>query len=447
MRLGGACKDTTYAGSNGVKVPVAGKGYSSYFALDITNPEVPELLWEFNHADLGFSTSGPAVIRINARTYDGSASVADEKKNGKWFVVFASGPTGPVDIGSHQFKGYSDQPLKLFVFDIKEGPGAGNANVTTINTGIPYAFGGLLNNGNMDYDRDYQDDVLYLGYTKSEDAVPDADTRWTQGGVIRLITREDLAGSNESGTALDPGNWLWSYVAKDIGSVTSAVAHLAHYPYDNARTPDTAFLYFGSGRYFYKTSEIDNANNQRSIFGIKEPCLTKLTKPITELSDPVCDASDLADDGSHSLIGNATATSTTDPDGWYINLDLSSGLSCAERVITDPLASTIGAVFFTTYAPNTDICTYGGSTYLWGVKYNTGGTVNGLLQGVALLQVSTGSIEELNLSTAFVEKGEGGDAAKGRRTGARIGAPPTGQGLSILTNPPPVKRVLHIRER
>jgi type IV pilus assembly protein PilY1 len=446
MRLGGACKNTTYAGSNGVKVPVAGEGYSSYFALDITNPEAPEVLWEFNDPGLGFSTSGPAIIRINARTYEGSSGVADDKKNGKWFVVFASGPTGPIDIGSHQFKGYSDQPLKLFIFDVKEGPGVGNANVTTINTGIPYAFGGLLNNGNMDYDRDYQDDVLYLGYTKSEDAVPGASTRWTQGGVIRLITREDLAGSNESGTALNPGNWRWSYVAKDIGSVTSAVAHLAHYPYDSARTPDTAYLYFGSGRYFYKTNEIDNANNQRSLFGIKEPCLTKLTN-ITSLSDPICDGSDLADDGSHSLIGNATATSTTDPDGWYINLDLSSGFFSAERVITDPLATTLGAVFFTTYAPNTDLCTYGGSTYLWGLKYNTGGTVNGLLQGVALLQVSTGSIEELDLSTAFVEKGEGGDAAKGRRSAARIGAPPTGQGLSILTNPPPVKRVLHIRER
>jgi type IV pilus assembly protein PilY1 len=455
MRLGGACKDTAYAGSNGVKIPVAGKGYSSYFALDITNPQVPELLWEFNHPELGFSTSGPAIIRINARTFSGGDSVADEDLNGKWFVVFASGPTGPVDLGSHQFKGYSDQPLTLFVFDVKEGPGVGNANVKYIHTGIPYAFGGLLNNGNMDYDRDYQDDVLYLGYTKSEDAVPDANTKWTQGGVIRLITREDLAGSNASGTALNPDNWRWSYVAKDIGSVTSAVAHLAHYPYDNATNPDSAFLYFGSGRYFYKTNEIDNANIQRSLFGIKEPCLTKLTKPITALSDPICDGAstscggggDLADDGSHGCIGNATATSTTDPDGWYITLDPSSGLSCAERVITDPLASTIGAVFFTTFAPNTDICTYGGSTYLWGLKYNTGGTVNGLLQGVALLQVSTGSIEELNLSTAFVEKGEGGDAAKGRRTGARIGAPPTGQGLSILTNPPPVKRVLHIRER
>ena len=128
MRLGGACKDTTYAGSNGVKVPAAGKGYSSYFALDITDPEDPLFLWEFTHPDLGFSTSGPAIIRINSRTYEGSSSVSDGKKtNGKWFVVFASGPTGPIDIGSHQFKGYSDQPLKLFVFDIKEGPGPANA--------------------------------------------------------------------------------------------------------------------------------------------------------------------------------------------------------------------------------------------------------------------------------------------------------------------------------
>jgi type IV pilus assembly protein PilY1 len=63
-----------------------------------------------------------------------------------------------------------------------------------------------------------------------------------------------------------------------------------------------------------------------------------------------------------------------------------------------------------------------------------------LLKGIALLQVSTGSIEQVNLSTAFSEKG-------GRRTSALEGVPPTAQGLSLLSTPPPVKRILHMRER
>ena len=74
------------------------------------------------------------------------------------------------------------------------------------------------------------------------------------------------------------------------------------------------------------------------------------------------------------------------------------------------------------------------------MKYSTGGSAGALLKGKALMQVSTGSIEQLDLSTAF-------SGAGGRRTTALEGVPPTAQGLSIQSPPPPVKRVLHIRER
>jgi type IV pilus assembly protein PilY1 len=246
-------------------------------------------------------------------------------------------------------------------------------------------------------------------------------------------------------------------VAKDIGSVTSSVAHLAHYPV-NVTSPDKAYLFFGTGRYFYKTSEVDNANVQRSLFGIKEPCLAKMLT-ITTTSSPVCDgantvcslptAGDLVDSGSHACIYDVTVDTaiTTDPDGWYLNLDASAGTSFAERNMTDPLATTIGAVFFTTYAPDSDICTYGGNTYLWGLKYDTGGSVNGILQGTALMQVSTGAIEEVNLGTAFTDKKAGGRAEDGRRSGKITGAPPTGQGLSLVTPPAPLKKMMHIRKK
>ncbi|MBI1811026.1 MAG: hypothetical protein HYR78_03690 [Nitrospirae bacterium] len=69
-----------------------------------------------------------------------------------------------------------------------------------------------------------------------------------------------------------------------------------------------------------------------------------------------------------------------------------------------------------------------------------------MLQGTALIQVSTGAIEEVNLGTAFVDKTAGGRADEGRRTGAITGAPPTGQGLSIVVPPAPLKKMLHIRK-
>ncbi len=112
----------------------------------------------------------------------------------------------------------------------------------------------------------------------------------------------------------------------------------------------------------------------------------------------------------------------------------------AERVITDPLATTTGLAFFTTYKPYSDECGLGGKSFIWGVRYNTGGAGGALLKGTALLQVSTGSIEQINLSQALSEMG-------GRRTSALEGVPPTAQGLSLLSPPPPVKRTIHIKER
>jgi type IV pilus assembly protein PilY1 len=61
--------------------------------------------------------------------------------------------------------------------------------------------------------------------------------------------------------------------------------------------------------------------------------------------------------------------------------------------------------------------------------------------GKLLMQVSTGAFAELSMATAFGEKG-------GRRTTTAIqGVPPKAQGLSLLTNPKPVKKIMHIQEK
>ncbi|MCX7896390.1 MAG: PilC/PilY family type IV pilus protein [Rhodocyclaceae bacterium] len=52
-----------------------GKGGRAYYALDITDPASPQLLWEFSDANLGY-TFGNALIT---------------KRNGQWVVIVASG--------------------------------------------------------------------------------------------------------------------------------------------------------------------------------------------------------------------------------------------------------------------------------------------------------------------------------------------------------------------
>jgi len=416
MRFGGACKpknvNCATATPNGVCAPteVSGKsiGFSSYFALDVTDQNNPTLLWEFSHENLGFTTSGPAVVRINA--IDPVTSQPNKDLNGHWFVVFGSGPTGPTT-GSpeYQFLGRSDQTLKIFVLDLKTG---------NLMSGYPYdtmisnAFAGSMLNSTHDPDLDYQDNVIYIPYV----SIDTTTNTWTKGGVYRLITREDIT----------PSNWDKSKVIDGVGPVTSAVVRL-----QNNKT-NTLWLFFGTGRYYFKLSgAMDDPDNPRRLYGIKEPCFTAIKDNLT------CSS-------TASASSDATNKADLNPDdvtdGWYINLDSASGGYKAERVITDPLSTTTsGLVFFTTFKPYTDLCA-SGKTLIWAVKYSTGGAPGALLKGKALVQVSTGSIEQVDLSAAFTEK-------EGRRTTALEGLPPTAQGLSILSTPPPVKKTIHMKER
>lgn len=409
MRFGGASKNYDAACTDCVKTPLDGVGYSSYFALDITdnlsNPaSEPKLLWEFSDPGLGFATTGPAIVRVGERT-----------KNGKWFVVIGSGPTGPIDTTEQQFLGHSDQNLKIFIFDLKQGPTAGNKWV--LDTGIQKAFAGSMLNATHDSNLDYQDDVVYIPYVKD-----DGSNTWTKGGVGRLVTKDDP----------NPSNWAWSKVIDNIGPVTSAVVRLQ-------KEKKKLWLYFGSGRYYFERFNfIDDQEGQQHLFGMTEPCFQN------GAFNWGC--SESRSMGDLSTCDLTTTKGVENDKGWFINLDgyIPYSVYGAERVITDPLSSLTGLVYFTSYKPYIDECAYGGVSHIWSVKYDTCAAPGSLLKGTALLQVSTGSIEQVNLSKAFPDDDT---HKKGRRTSELIGVPPVSQGLSLMTTPPPVNRVIHMKER
>ena len=442
MRNGGACRNLGAACNGGtsdcVKTPVNNLGFSSYFAMNVTDPENPVLLWEFSNAALGFASAGPAIVRVNALDLSGTS---DRTLNGRWYAVFGSGPTGPIDISSLQFLGRSDQNLRIFIVDLKSG-----SLVRTIDTGIPFAFAGSMINTVADFNLDYQDDAIYIPYVKKNSATGE----WTQGGVGRLVTKAGITGVEGN-----PANWEWSLVIDNVGPVTSAVARLQNNTYHNS------WLFFGTGRFFFEIPPagtdtlptVDDATGQRALFGVKDPCFTSINTINPSCTSTVSAAS-LTNVTSIASVPTEAVANSAGFAGWQIDLEPSGNytydnttrLYRAERVITDPLATTAGLTFFTTYKPYGDECALGGKSFLWAVRYNTGGApAAAMLKGKALVQVSTASVEELNLATAF--QGDTTLHKGGRRSFAIEGVPPTAQGLSLLSPPPPVKRLLHIRER
>ncbi|MSN26355.1 MAG: hypothetical protein GJV46_10880 [Geobacter sp.] len=473
MGLGGASKllsngCITDAAANGtcVKTPIfdpddtgtpktKGVGYSSYFALDITNQYFnsdgslayqPVMKWEFPPRDaadnfgLGYATSGAAIVRIAAKKTVGGVVKPDTAANGKWFAVFASGPTGPIDTTTQRFMGKSNQNLKLFVVDLgatvtQSAPFVLGTNYWVIDTGIADAFGGSLVGSAIDTDKwdtssdgNYQDDALYVGYTKKR-TDSTGEVTWTDGGVGRLLTKEST----------NPSEWVFSKVIDGIGPVTTGIARLQD------RKNKKLWLYFGTGRFFNidddSKSSQSAANNQRYLMGIQEECYTAANKinPACAPSSPLT-LSNL----KNQTTSIGTSLGSTEK-GWYVELDAKNDTDSlgAERSITDAVALTNGGVFFTTFKPTTDVCKYGGYSYVWGFNYATGGAAAATaLTGKVLIQVSTGAFEEVSLSSALT-------ANNGRKMGTpMIGKPPVDAPPIISSaGNKPQKKILHIQER
>lgn len=422
MGIGGATRKSCDGVNSCVETPRTdpgdeskGLGYSSYFAMDITEPANPTLMWEFSNEALGFSTTGPAIIRIGPKD-----------RNGKWFAVFGSGPTGPIDPENKQFLARSNQSLKLFVLDLKTGSLLRTIDASTTYNDLTMAFSGPLVGSQLDTDRwdpgsngYYKDDALHFGYVKHDSSV-DPPT-WTQGGVMRLLTKESD----------NPDDWVLSKVIDDIGPVTTSVARLVE------RKNKRLWLYFGTGRYYHK---LDDNDSRRAIFGVKEPCYAA-----TNDIDPLCTTSLSLDNLTNQSADDAADNLGALADkGWFINLDEADATFAAERIVTDPVALTNGTVFFTSFKPTPDVCGYGGNSLVWVTKFDTGVTPPvRVMKGKILLQLSTGTFKEILVNEAFTAKG-------GRRTDDSLmtGKPP-GDPPPVITNAgnKPVKKILHIQEK
>ncbi|MEW6595219.1 MAG: hypothetical protein AB1413_10155 [Thermodesulfobacteriota bacterium] len=452
MGIGGATCDAASPDADRISTPVSvggsPVGWSSYFALDVTDQASPQLLWEYSNADLGVSNVGPAVVRTAKKectiskaecTTDSDCGVVTTngtcakvkrcaisnavcntnldcgdtatngqcvEENGRWFAVLANGATGPIT--NKEFKGTSDKNLKLFVLDLKTG-----ALLRTIDTGITNAFAGSISTNALDLEKDrpsdggnYQDDAVYIGYVKGT----------TSGGVLRLNIND----------AINPANWTVSKVIENIGPVTTSVVNLLD------RANRKLWLYFAEGRFFYKQ---DDLATQRRQYGIQEPCFDATNNRIL----PTCTTSVTLAELNDQTTTPSTTLLATDK-GWYVNMDAATATTGAERVISNPTPDPLGAIYFLSFAPTSDICNFGGTTYLWALDYATGSRVTFVMQGKALVQVSTGEIKELALSSAFT-------ASDNRKSAGFTGIPPTGQGLMVVTNPTPLKKFMHIQEQ
>ncbi|MBN4054095.1 hypothetical protein JYT87_00130 [Nitrospira defluvii] len=336
MRFGGKPITVTDAG---FPSPTTRTFQSAYFVLDITDPEsAPVLLASFTDSQLGFTTSFPSVLRVSADPSNSAAAV-------KWFMMAGSGPT--------TYDAQSTQNARIKIFDLAlSSPIA----VSTLDTGRASAFMG--DSINVDGNLDYSSDVGYIGDNFY------AANKW-KGDLHRINIQN-------STTPLDPSTWTRSTffnIGNGTGPITAA-------PTASLGTNNQMWVYFGTGRYLASGDESDT--DPQRFYGIKDPCWKDISTcnndatTVTDselrdvtLIDVKTDGSVLNGGSDTTFSALVTTAQSSTYDGWYINLALS------ERVLSKSLILG-GTVFFTSFIPEANSCTAGGTSYINAVFYETG---------------------------------------------------------------------------
>jgi type IV pilus assembly protein PilY1 len=338
-----------------------GSSYSAspeYFALDITDPLNPRLLWTFSDPDLGLSMSYPSITKIGS----------------DWYALFGSGPTD-YDSGSN-LTAY--QSGRVFILKLTGGASgvinswAENTNYWKKSTGMGISF--LSDSISVDVDIDNDVDVIYLGENYQQ------GTEWYS--LMRRIT-------TSKGTATDPAAWTLSTLGdvKNIAGVKDPINQITSAPSAAMDERANLYVFFGTGSFLGTNDK--NQTDSGGFYAIKDGCWNgTCTTSYSNLLD--VSSAKVATDGSVSGISGSCGggvsswgnllTASYSCDGWAMyfknvaeSVDFAgTGLSHdGERVLSKPLVLG-GLAMWATYIPGIDECNFEGDSNVYAVYYETG---------------------------------------------------------------------------
>lgn len=350
---------------------------SAFMIFDITNPEqAPTLMAEIVMPQIGFTTNYPTVIAMKDGDANGTYGTYADGEN-KWYLAIGSGPAdsnGDPGTVSTSDGSYSNEILedvkslqsgKFFLLDLYK-LGTENKLYTLNSSGV--LTEGLTNYSSydtntfisppitVDYDVDFNADALYFG-TISGYPYDSSDSNSGWAGKLRRI---ELKDEN------NPAAWGADSVLINVEQPISAA------PSVGVDASGRNWVFFGTGRYFTTNDKIDES--QQSYYGIKEP-ITDGEKNWNELSiGYLTDVSDfyviysentVYDGSTYADWGNYLSTQSTS-EGWYLDFPDTGERNLGQAALLGGLLS------FTTFVPESDICSTKGDSYFWALYYETG---------------------------------------------------------------------------
>ncbi|WP_189941779.1 pilus assembly protein [Sulfuriferula thiophila] len=323
-----------------------GKGGRGYYALDVTTPTATsesavasKVLWEFPNS------AGSTTVTKNTGYSFGKPVIVKTAADG-WVVLVTSGYNNGTNSGDSGGDGLGH----LFVLNPKTGALIKDIPTTGC-TGTPTS------------------NPCGLAQISAYVANPDQDmtTDYVYGGdLMGNVWRFDLSGSVSQ----------WSVaklaVLKDSSGATQPITTTPELSSITINGAATRFVYVGTGQYLgdsdvpSSSSPNSHATQTQTIYGLLDNLTSTLTDPVRSVLQQ--QTLTINTNGTSS-ISNNTVDYTTKK-GWYVDFP-----TTGERINTDP-ALVSNVLAFTSNIPSTTICVPGGSSWLYYLDYQTGGTTS-----------------------------------------------------------------------
>lgn len=343
-------------------------GGKGLFALDITNPDDIQLLWEFGENSItgkdavkpGYSFPQPTVARLH---------------NGKWAVVTGNGYKGA---------GTSNGAAALYVIDAINGEIISNLKVQSPNT--DGGENGLSSPRLADYDSDGVADYAYAGDLHGNLWRFDLLGAGATAPTITPPTNGSYGGKTGATT-----KFAVSYGGKPMFTATSttdkrqsitSAPSLVRHP-----TRKGYLVMFGTGKYFElgdKTGEVGHAQTLYGIWDMKTKAEATTVDIISRTSLAVQTlGADTTGVGVISKKTRGARTVSSLPVEWYQDFDSSKPVvkrgwrldlrpSTGEMIIEN--MDTFGSMLlFKTLVPNDDPCANGSTFWQYAIDPATGG--------------------------------------------------------------------------
>ncbi|QHI98153.1 hypothetical protein GT347_09225 [Xylophilus rhododendri] len=358
-----------------------GSGGRGYYALDVTTPSSPTLLWEFTadttksspyivDQDLGYTYGQPVVTKLG---------------DGTWVVLVTSGYNNVSPGSGHGI---------LWVLNARTG-----AVIKKIDTGV--------------------------GTTATGGTVTGCSTAPCPSGLAKIgvwtDTEQNATGTQVYGGDLYGNLWRFDISALTASGGTATVQLLATLADASGnRQPITStpelglasnvrMVYQGTGAYL-GVSDISTTQSQ-TMYAIKDTLATatgslygspRANTCAAAATSSGCFVRQILTDASGTRTSSSSVSyswSLATMNGWYIDMP-----TTGERMDVDPILQ-LSTLFFVSNAPSTaGACSVGGSSYKNYVNYSTGLAVAGatnsgtllsstsLASGVVLARTTTGSV-------------------------------------------------------